>query len=220
MNLRITNLNVHLHFYGPVPSANATKETPDVEYNNGDFYTEKSVPDGVYFYTTNGHLWDASRLEQCKKAETIKGVAIVKGEHRFIVSPRGSKNMILLDGDKTLPGDIYKDYQQALKDNEGYTNTRKLLELGSPAAEFCKSLGEEWYLPTMNEMQLMCEHKAELDECLSKIGEKMPDEWHWTSTRISERCYFAFYWNDGSRINYFQNDFCRVRPVSALSPSL
>ncbi|GAE83382.1 hypothetical protein [Bacteroides reticulotermitis] len=220
MNLRITNLNVHLHFYGPIPSANAVNEYSATEQSKGEYYTDKSATDGVYFCTTNGHLWDASRFEECKKAETIKGVAIVKGEHRFIVSPKGSKNMILLDGDKTLPGAIYEDYQQALKDNEGYANTRKLLELGSPAAEFCKSLGEEWYLPTMSEMQLMCEHKADLDECLSKIGEKMPDEWHWTSTRISERCHFAFYWVDGYRDCSVQSSIFRVRPVSALSPSL
>ena len=68
----------------------------------------------------------------------------------------------------------------------------------------------------MSEMQLMCEYKDELDECLSLAGDKMPDEWHWTSTRYSERSHYVFDWGLGNRGISYLSSFSRVRPVSAL----
>jgi len=219
MDIIIQNLNLSIYANacdGMAELSTIVQKTSDLERNESDVYTKESAPDGVYLYADDGGLWTPKAFKVCNPIVTVKGVAIIKGGQRLVVALKGSDDLMLLERDKTLPGKIYETYQRALKDNEGYDNTEKLLKLDSPAAKFCKMLGKEWYLPTMSEMQLMCEYKDELDECLSLAGDKMPDEWHWTSTRYSERSHYVFDWGLGNRGISYLSSFSRVRPVSAL----
>lgn len=218
MDIIIQNLNLSIYANAcdSMTELSSVTKASDLEHNESDVYTKESAPDGVYLYADNGGLWTSKAFDVCKPIITVKGVVIIKGDQRLVVALKGSDNIMLLGQDKTLLGKIYETYQRALKDNEGFDNTEKLLGLESSAAKFCKTLGKEWYIPTMSEMQLMCAYKDELDECLSLAGEKMPNEWHWTSTRYSERSHFVFCWVDGSRNDVNLGSDNRVRPVSAL----
>ena len=93
---------------------------------------------------------------------------------------------------------------------------KMLLKEGSDAAQYCKSFGEEWYLPTLSEMCLMYKYE-DVDKCLEIMGaDPLYKGWHWTSTKRCKNSYFVFSWSNGSRGYYYQLSNLRVRPVSAL----
>lgn len=175
----------------------------------------KTRNDGVFICTESKGLvpppeWDGS------KGKAI-GVAIIEGEKRLLVSLKGSdKDLVLLDEGKGSGLEPYPTVSKARKDTDGRENTEALLKAGSKAAKFCKESGEEWYIPTLNDMELMYSHQDELDEALEKAGGKpLYDGWHWTCTRRSDNCYFVLYWLYGYRNSNYQYNNHRVRPVSA-----
>lgn len=175
----------------------------------------KTRNDGVFICTESKELflpseWDGS------KGKAI-GVAIIEGEKRLLVSLKGSdKDLVLLDEGKGSGLEPYPTVSKARKDTDGRENTEALLKAGSDAAKFCKESGEEWHIPTLNDMELMYSHQDELDEALEKAGgEPLYDGWHWTCTRQSDNYYFIFYWYGGIRDDDNQCCNFRVRPVSA-----
>ncbi|GAE83376.1 hypothetical protein [Bacteroides reticulotermitis] len=218
--INIKNLNVYLNYptgdkVSELLNAKASATTSTMS-KDAKSYPNAYAPDGVYIATKEGNCWLPSHFKD--SGETLRGVAVIGKGHRIVVAPNGSeKGIVLLDSNKTLPGDRYSDYTQGLKDNDGLSNTEKLLDLGSPAAKYCKELGEEWYLPTFAEMCLIHEYKKELDECLLLVGNSLYDGWHWTSTRYGDTSHFAFDWSNGCRCSGDQSGGDRVRPVSALS---
>lgn len=220
MNINIKNL--HLHVY-PVVNKVINKVNESSGKTNQDVSTSvkhypfMEAPDGIYIATKSGNCWKEEYLSECKE-ETV-GIAIVKGSHRIIVSKNGSdKELPLLDSDKVSGLKIHSTYRECVKDFNGYDNTEALLALGSPAAEYCKKLGKQWYIPSGGEMGMMDEYGDDLDRMLPMIGGvPLPKGWHWSSTRYSSKRHFVLSWDDGGRVSLSQyyNDW--VRPVSAAS---
>ena len=145
----------------------------------------KTRNDGVFICTESKELFPPSEWDG-GKGKAI-GVAIIEGEKRLLVALNGS------DKDLELLG----------------------IGKGSEAAKFCKEWGEEWHIPTLNDMEMMYSHQDELGEALEKAGGKpLYDGWHWTCTRQSDNYFFVFNWINGSRGYIDQSDSNRVRPVS------
>lgn len=176
----------------------------------------KTRNDGVFICTESKELFPLSEWDG-SKGKAI-GVAIIEGEKRLLVALKGSeKDLELLGSGKDSGLESYPTVSKARKDTDGRKNTEALLKAGSEAAKFCKEWGEEWHIPTLNDMGMMYSHQDELDEALEKAGgEPLYKGWHWTCTRQSENYYFVFYWYDGLRSYNFQNSNIRVRPVSRL----
>ena len=175
----------------------------------------KTHNDGVFICTESKELFPPSEWDD-SKGKAI-GVAIIEGEKRLLVALKGSdKDLALLDAGKDSGLESYSTVNKARKDTDRRKNTEALLKAGSEAAKFCKELGEEWHIPTLNDMELMYSHQDELDEALEKAGGKpLYKGLHWTCTLQSDGRYFVFNWRDGNRYNYNQYDYYRVRPVSA-----
>ena len=176
----------------------------------------KPTIDGIFICTESKELFPPSEWDG-SKGKAI-GVAIIEGEKRLLVALKGSeKDLELLGSGKDSGLESYPTVSKARKDTDGRKNTEALLKAGSEAAKFCKEWGEEWHIPTLNDMEMMYSHQDELDEALEKAGgEPLYKGWHWTCTRQSENYYFVFYWYDGLRSYNFQNSNIRVRPVSRL----
>lgn len=174
----------------------------------------KTHNDGVFICTESKELFPPSEWDD-SKGKAI-GVAIIEGEKRLLVALKGSdKDLVLLDVGKDAGLESYPTVSKARKDTDGRKNTEALLKAGSEAAKFCKEWGEEWHIPTLNDMEMMHSHQDELDEALEKAGgEPLYKGWHWTCTRQSENYYFVFYWFYGDRNYYNQFSYNRVRPVS------
>ena len=175
----------------------------------------KTHNDGVFICTESKELFPPSEWDD-SKGKAI-GVAIIEGEKRLLVALKGSdKDLALLDAGKDSGLESYSTVNKARKDTDRRKNTEALLKAGSEAAKFCKELGEEWHIPTLNDMELMYSHQDELDEALEKAGGKpLYKGLHWTCTLQSDGRYFVFNWRDGNRYNYNQYDYYRMRPVSA-----
>lgn len=174
----------------------------------------KTHNDGVFICTELKELFPPSEWDG-SKGKAI-GVAIIEGEKRLLVALKGSdKDLVLLDAGKDAGLESYPTVSKARKDTDGRKNTEALLKAGSEAAKFCKEWGEEWHIPTLNDMEMMYSHQDELDEALEKAGgEPFYKGWHWTCTRQSENYYFVFYWSSGLRYSTIQLSNNRVRPVS------
>lgn len=174
----------------------------------------KTHNDGVFICTELKELFPPSEWDG-SKGKAI-GVAIIEGEKRLLVALNGSdKDLELLGIGKDSGLESYPTVSKARKDSNGRKNTEALLKAGSEAAKFCKEWGEEWHIPTLNDMEMMYSHQDELDEALEKAGgEPLYKGWHWTCTRQSENYYFVFNWSYGNWFNCNQFNFNRVRPVS------
>jgi len=202
MNIYIKNLNLSL----PVGREKTTVYAPS---------TKENCKDGVYIYTQSGKFW----LPQYwgLSNEPAFAVALVKGDTKLLVALKGSEEGIELlpDGYK-IALDEYKSIEDALKDKSGKEATDKLFKAGSKAALFCREFGPSWYLPTLSDMQSLYESKKEVDSAITiACGEPLPGRYHWTSTRYNNACNWIFDWSNGDRGIDNQNDYCRVRPVSA-----
>lgn len=181
------------------------------------YYQFIEAPDGIYIATKEGRCWKEEYFSECKE-ETV-GIAIFKGDHRIVVSKFGSDKRLSLHGkDRMSSLKICYTYRECIKDFSGDANTEALLALGSPAAEFCKEQGEQWYIPAAGELNLMDEYGDDLDRMLSLIGGfPLPKAYHWSSTQYSETCFLNLDWDNGFWFFSFQLDANWVRPVSTIS---
>ena len=213
-SIHIQNLNIYIcSEHMSMKSENQAKDkTKPICYPN------EQAPDGVYITTVEGNCWMKDFFSESH--EIARGVAVIRGKHQIVVHPNGSsEDIILLESYKRISGKTYDNIEDGLTDFDGMNNTDQLLKLGSQAAIYCKSIGHEWYLPTLGEMQLIFDNKLELDACLAVIGTPLYDGWHWTSTRFSECSNLVFDWSNGLRFYDYQVSSSRVRPVSASSLS-
>jgi len=178
-------------------------------------FTKENCTDGIYICTESNQLWLPQFFGLC--TEKAKCIAFVKGDMKRMIALKGSDSdlQMLEDGVKVALEE-YDTIEKAMKDNSGFENTEKLLKAGSKVAEFCKTFGDKWYIPTLNEMNTFFDSKKEIDAALTIAGgEPFFYGWHWTSTRYSSCRNWIYYWFDGDRDDDYQFGDNRVRPVSA-----
>lgn len=77
-------------------------------------------------------------------------------------------------------------------------------------------LPEDWCIPTLAVLDLMCYMKDSINKALSFAGGKiMPDEPHWSSTEYYRSLGRYVYFYSGTAYNYYKYSSCVVRPVAA-----
>jgi len=195
---------------------------------NQGIYNSQDAGNGVFIFTESGNYVTPKFWGIHEDSENPVGVAIIR-ERKLLVALNGSDGSLeLLDYNKELTGKKLESLDDALLDEKGIESTSELASMGSEVATFCKEYESgqiskgNWYLPTVRDMQLMYDNKKELDIALAICGGEAieTDDWHWTSTRRSDRTHWIFYWNDGDRSDFNQYGIYRVRPVSAFLSSL
>lgn len=108
----------------------------------------------------------------------------------------------------------------ASSDSDGKSNTDKVIaRAGSnkyPAFQWCRAKGDEWYLPSKEELKLLSQVRFKVSKTLrDKSMEELIDSFYWSSTEEYSNSAWRFdmssgYTCDGSRaIDYY------VRAVSA-----
>lgn len=212
--------NLHINIYPLVNQELDEKNTSKQKAGNGihksvKHYSFIEAPNGIYIATKAGNCWKEEYFSECK--EEAVGIAIIKNGHRFVVNKNGSKQSLpLLERDKLSNLKKIPVYRNAIKDFDGYSNTEHLLSLGSPAAKYCRKQREQWYIPSIGELTIMDEYGEDLNRMLLLIGgTQLPENWHWSSTRYSDKCYFVLDWCNGNRNDNIQDGDNWVRPVSA-----
>lgn len=182
------------------------------------------APEGVYIYTGDKKCIVPKFWGLYEKEETPIG-AIIIADRNLVVALTGSDSALeLLDYNAVQQGKKFESIEDAIQSFNGKEDTKLLAEFGSDAANFCLNYKYgyitqgNWYLPSIGELQLMYNHKKELDIALAICGGNAieTDDWHWSSTRRRNKSNWGFNCYNGNRFSNYQDLDYRVRPVSAL----
>ena len=114
----------------------------------------------------------------------------------------------------------------------GYEDTKAIIEqtagktdsygtTGAPAAEAAWNYKAnaydtmQWYLPSITELRLVCEFKAEINDFLTKyfLGGTFASDWYWSSTEHDSSSSWNVYMHGGTSYNGGRFSASRVRPV-------
>ena len=186
-------------------------------------YRKENVSNGVFIFTESRKFIEPKfwgLYEDSEKA--LCAVIVCDGQGLFFYPEDvDNKEHILLDWDEELVGQQNLTLQEAMEDIDGYRNTENLAAAGSLIAGKVLGLdlcGFRWNIPTLKELKIGYNNKTMLNAILAISGKQpIKDNWYWSSSRRSNKSYFVLNWLNGFRYNLNQNNYCWVRPVSAVS---
>lgn len=108
----------------------------------------------------------------------------------------------------------------ANSDRDGKTNTDVVMQRSDyaeyPAFKWCREQGEEWYLPSLDELQSIYWEKGLINKTLTQNSYKeIRDSWYWSSTEKDEFRAWLVYMYDGYTRYGTKSILYYVRAVSA-----
>ncbi len=147
------------------------------------------------------------------------------GKHGKIVSLTESSSRLMWSSDSAEWGRLIG----ADDENNGANNMAVVKQISDwqskyPAFKWCADLGEGWYLPAIEELELFTLNSAVYDavnQTLAIKGEKINSTWYWSSTEYDyqsssdEFCAWFVYMNDGLTFYNLKLNNYYVRAVSA-----
>lgn len=108
----------------------------------------------------------------------------------------------------------------ASSNSDGKSNTDKVIARADseeyPAFQWCRAKGDEWYLPSVEELKLLLQVRDKVNKTLiDKSMEELSDFWYWSSTEKDSNFAWGVLMNEG-HTGYGNKDFrSYVRAVSA-----
>ena len=203
-------------------------EEGDLAYFNGEKW--QVVPPGnddeVLMMESGIPVWKYIVVE-----ENVKKVGdFYLGGIIYYVSADGQHGLIaglsdLDDGVGIGWSDITSLEAKATSFYDGSANTDSIVLQGatSSAAQLCRSLGSEWYLPSAWELNLLYNVAYEINKILEndddtlttgiKIASDEAEGRYWSSTEISNNRAWNFMFNYGYAANSNKTTLCRVRAI-------
>ena len=108
----------------------------------------------------------------------------------------------------------------ASSDSDGKSNTDKVIaRAGSnkyPAFQWCRAKGDEWYLPSEEELKLLRQVRDKVNKTLiDKSMEELGHNWYWSSTETDEFCAWYVLMFGGGAGSNLKYSLGSVRAVSA-----
>ena len=187
---------------------NDSKETP----------ASNRLGDGIYLIGSDGAavLFEGKLTEAPQNTEYI---GIVQGDHSVAVALTdiaGGDDVTLTGSDeKTGDSQYYiEDYEEAVLDYDGETNTQHLRKIGlNPQIK----LKDGEYIPSLGELYIICLNQYAINEALKFVGgQPLAKDWYWSSTEYSATNAWHLGLNDGyANFSAKATYKYRVRPVSA-----
>ena len=189
-------------------SVNDSKEEP----------ASNRLGDGIYLIGSDGAavLFEGKLTEAPQSTEYI---GIVQGDHSVAVAltdMAGGNDVTLTDSDdKTGDSQYYiEDYEEAVQDYDGETNTQHLRKIGlNPQIK----LKDGEYIPSLGELYIICLNQYAINEALKFVGgQPLAKDWYWSSTEYSATNAWHLRLNYGGAYGYTKAaSQGRVRAVSA-----
>ena len=174
-----------------VNAGNDNKTVTGAPYKVGDYYND-GVKEGIVFVVYDG------------------------GYHGKIVSVDESRELWVGET-------VCENVTAATSKGDGMGNMNKIRRQPNwksnyPAFAWCASLGDGWYLPAVDELQLIYENKSIINRMLNEKGYgEVVDDLYWSSTEVEEEpdCAWFVYMIDGDS-NYNSKNYIEfsVRAVS------
>lgn len=107
----------------------------------------------------------------------------------------------------------------ASSDSDGKSNTDKVMACADseeyPAFQWCRAKGDEWYLPSLEELELLYKVKDKVNKTLIDKSMKELSGRYWSSTEQTVFLAWLVGMSDGYTRNYYKGDYYNVRAVSA-----
>lgn len=165
--------------------------------------------DGIYLIGSDG----TAVLFEGKLTEAPQGteyIGIVQGDRSVAVAltdMAGGNDVTLTDSDdKTGDSQYYiEDYEEAVQDYDGETNTQIKLKDGE-------------YIPSLGELYIICLNQYAINEALKFVGgQPLAKDWYWSSTECSATTARILGLDNGYASNFTTKATTkgRVRAVSA-----
>lgn len=188
---------------------NDSKEAPASNRLGGGIYLIGSDGAAVLF---EGKL--------TKAPQNTEYIGIVQGDHSVAVALTdiaGGNEVTLTDSDDKTRDRQYhiEDYEEAVQDYDGETNTQHLCKIGlNPQIK----LKDGEYIPSLGELYIICINQYAINEALKFAGgQPLAKSWYWSSTEYNAAyawyldLYDGYAYNGGTKATYKN----RVRPVLA-----
>jgi hypothetical protein len=175
--------------------------------------------DGIYLIGSDGTavLFEGKLTEAPQSTEYI---GVVQGDRSVAVAltdMAGGDDVTLTDSDdKTGDSQYYiGNYEEAVQDYDGETNTQHLRKIGlNPQIK----LKDGEYIPSLGELYIICLNQYAINEALKFVGgQPLAKDWYWSSTEYSATCAWSLDLYRGSAGYYYTKATHkgRVRAVSA-----
>ena len=154
--------------------------------------------DGIYLIGSDGAavLFEGKLTEAPQNTEYI---GIVQGDRSVAVALTdiaGGDDVTLTDSDdKTGDSQYYiENYEEAVQDYDGETNTQHLHKIGlNPQIK----LKDGEYIPSLGELYIICLNQYAINEALKFVGgQPLAKDWYWSSTEFSATYAWSLYLND------------------------
>ena len=174
--------------------------------------------DGIYLIGSDGAavLFEGKLTEAPQNTEYI---GIVQGDRSVAVALTdiaGGDDVTLTDSDDKTGDDQYyiKDYEEAVQDYDGETNTQHLRKIGLNPQIKLKA-GE--YIPSLGELYIICLNQYAINEALKFVGgQPFAKDWYWSRTEYSAPYAWGLNLGNGHACYGTKaTSKVRVRPVSA-----
>lgn len=157
-------------------------------------------------------------LEHQVPLSDVVGVEVCEvGKPAVIVYPlsAGQHTMLGDDGDYKVFSQAESREVFAIEDFNGKDNTDALLRGGSLAAKAVQKMGQNLYIPSLGELNIICRHKDEINNILKHIegADALQQSSTWSSTEYNS--YYAWYvhFGNGNSGNLNKCTSYVVRPV-------
>lgn len=175
-------------------------ELSPVTYQVGDYYDDGKRQGVVFAVSDDGRHGKIVSLDQAEKRWCTDGKYNTneQSEKKSVVGASSPKN-----------GKSNTDKVMACADSENY-----------PAFQWCRAKGDEWYLPSKEELKLLSQVRFKVSKTLRDKSMEALSGRYWSSTEKDSNFawYVSMYFRDedtGSGSDYKYSDFCDVRAVSA-----
>lgn len=174
--------------------------------------------DGIYLIGSDGAavLFEGKLTKAPQNTEYI---GIVQGDRSVAVALTdiaGGDDVTLTDSDdKTGDSQYYiGNYEEAVQDYDGETNTQHLRKIGlNPQIK----LKDGEYIPSLGELYIICLNQYAINEALKFVGgQPLAKDWYWSSTEFSATYAWGLTLLNGHAYYYTKATYkIRVRAVSA-----
>lgn len=111
-----------------------------------------------------------------------------------------------------------RDRTYARSEGDGKANTNKVMSRSDSenfdAFKWCRAKGEEWYLPSKDELMVVYDNKSKINATLKQLKRVELDAWYWSSTDDTEFCAWRVDMYYGNTFSHDKHNDNYVRAVS------
>ena len=175
-----------------------------------------NTENGIYLVFNNGQYSLYHKGMSKSLAGDVTGIGVIYDGHAFQVALEALGELPLIENkNNTCPEEspFYKTECEGLHDWDFVGATNHLKECGMNIP-----LPEDWYIPTLAVLEVMCFLKKEINAAIKFAGgEPLSEDYYWSSTESSRlNARFVNFLNGSATSNYKYRSRV-VRPVAAFN---